>query len=832
MEETTCRLCGLPVGRSNLSLSVAGRNVPFCCPGCMYVFQILYNSPGGIPEDYRNTELYRACVAAGLIPPADGEPAVTDQPETTPLDTPEMAAIREGLSQEISIRIEGMWCVACSWLIEQLLRKMEGVLSASIFFFSDIARIKYMPHVTRPEKIMEAISRFGYRAHPVEQGLESGENRSLAVRLGISAILSMNIMMISLALYSELFGEVGQEGAVYFAYILWVMATPVVFFSGWPIIRKGFWAIRFLNPGMDTLIAIAALAAYFYSLNAMLRGSALVYFDTASMLVTLVLLGRFIESRAKEKIAEGITALFHAAEGKVRLLCEGREVWTASDKVKPGDSFLVFPGERVPVDGHIVSGEALLDESIITGESHPVKKGPGASLPAGALFLDGTVTLEVARPGNESSLSQILSLIQEALSIKNSFELLADRLMRVLVPALLLIAGCIALFLPAASVPPDEAFLRGLTVLLITCPCALGIATPLAKVAAITRARRSGILIRNPSALERADKLDVMIFDKTGTITEGRYALRQIKVLEGSEEDALRRVASAEAGSDHFLARELVGVARKKSLVLEKPLSFISLDGMGVKAVTAEGEILVGNRRLMAGHALTIPAVLEEDTRTLEEQGYTTLFFAWNGKVKGRLALGDKIKDRAREIVSRLRAEGIATWLVSGDSEATTQAVSLAAGVDHFAGQAMPQDKVEIVKDFQSRGLRVAMAGDGINDAAALARSDLGISVGSGANIIRECSDAAVFGDNLQRVYELIALSRFTFRIIRQNLFFAFFYNMIGIPLAAAGLLTPLIAALAMFASSATVVFNTLRITRFSATKAQIPADNHSEDPN
>lgn len=818
MEKTACRLCGLPVGRSNLSLSVAGQTVPFCCPGCMYVFQILHNSPGGIPEDYRNTELYRACVAAGLIPPADGEPAAADQPETTPRDNPEMAAIRDGLSQEISIRIEGMWCVACSWLIEQLLRKMEGVLSASIFFFSDIARIKYMPHVTRPEKIMEAISRLGYKARPVEQGLESGENRGLAVRLGISAILSMNIMMISLALYSELFGEVGREGAVYFSYILWVMATPVVFFSGWPIIRKGFWASRFLNPGMDTLIAIAALAAYFYSLNAMLRGSAHVYFDTASMLITLVLLGRFIESRAKEKIAEGITALFHAAEGKVRLLREGREVWTASDKVEPGDSFLVFPGERVPVDGHIVSGEALLDESIITGESHPVRKGPGASLPAGALFLDGTVVLEAARPGNESSLSQILSLIQEALSVKNSFELLADRLMRVLVPAILLIAGCIALFLPAASVPPDEAFLRGLTVLLITCPCALGIATPLAKVAAITRARRSGILIRNPSALERADKLDVMIFDKTGTITEGRYTLRQIRVMEGSEEEALRRVASAEAGSDHFLARELVGAARKKSLVLEEPLSFVSLDGLGVKAVTAEGEILVGNRRLMAGHALTIPGVLEEGARTLEEQGYTTLFFAWDGKVKGRLALGDKIKDRAGEIVSRLRAEGIATWLVSGDSEATTRAVSLAAGLDHFAGQALPQDKVEIIKDFQSRGLRVAMAGDGINDAAALARSDLGISVGPGANLIRECSDAAVFGDNLHRVYELIGLSRFTFRIIRQNLFFAFSYNVLGIPLAAAGLLTPLIAALAMFASSATVVFNTLRITRFSTT--------------
>ncbi|MHC1728844.1 MAG: heavy metal translocating P-type ATPase [Syntrophobacteraceae bacterium] len=819
-----CHLCGLPVGRSNLSQSIAGQVVHFCCPGCMYVFQILYNSSEGIPEDYQNTELYRACVAAGLIPSATGE-RQSSQPEITQADCPEMAAIREGLSQELSLRIEGMWCVACSWLIEQLLRKMDGVLSANIFFFSDIARIKYMPHLVQPERIIEGISRLGYRALPVEQGIESGENRGLAVRLGVAAILSMNIMMISLALYSELFGEVGQEGAVYFSYILWVMATPVVFFSGWPILQKGFWSIRYRNPTMDTLIAIAALAAYFYSLNGMLRGSAHVYFDTASMLVTLVLLGRFIELRAKEKISAGITALFHAAEGKVRLLRDGRELWTASEKVCLGDTFLVFPGERIPVDGRIISGEALLDESIITGESRPVKKGPGSSLPAGSLYLDGDARLEVARPGNESSLQQIISLIQEALSIKNRFEILADRLMRILVPAVLLIAGCIALFLPASSVPPDEALLRALTVLLITCPCALGIATPLARVAAIATARRSGILIRNPSALERADKLDVMIFDKTGTITEAGYALRQMVVLEGSEDEALRRVASAEMNSDHFLAREIVRAAHEKSLDLEEPLSSNLLEGLGVIAMTGSGEVLAGNRRLMDQHMLDIPGGLQESARPMEEGGSTIVFFAWNRGVKGFLAFGDKVKNGAPEIVSRLRAEGISVWMVSGDSEATTRAVAKIVGIDHFAGQALPQDKVNMIRDFQAQGLRVSMAGDGINDAAALARSDMGISVGTGANLIRECSDAAVFGDDIGKVYELISLSRFSFRIIRQNLFFAFFYNILGIPLAAAGMLTPLIAALAMFASSATVICNTLRITGFN------PARTTGQDP-
>lgn len=816
--DKSCHLCGLPVGNSKISLPTSNETANFCCTGCMYVFQIFFNSPDGLPKEYKNTELYRACVSAGLIPSGEGARANGSAfagavDAEIPL-TPEMIEIQEGLSQELSVRIEGMWCVACSWLIEQLLRKMDGIVSASIYFFSDIARIKYMPHRIQPKQITEGISRLGYRASPVEDGSGSVESRNFMVRLGISAILSMNIMMISFALYFGFLEEIGQE-AVYFSYPLWVLATPVVFWCGWPILRRAFWGVRYRTATMDLLVAVGVLSAYFYSIIQLFRGSPHVYFDTASMLVTLVLLGRFIELRAREKISAGISALFHAASGKVRLVKNDKEMWTASDRVVPGERFVVLPGERVPVDGYVVSGKAVLDESMITGESHPVTKMHGADAPAGALLLSGDGMFEVTRPGGESSLNQIITLIQEALSTKNRFELIADRAMRVLVPTVLVLACTVALFLMARSVAPDEALLRTLSILLITCPCALGIATPLARVAAIARARSSGILIRNPAALECVDDLRAIVFDKTGTITEGEYSLRRIVTLDGSEDKALCRVASAEAKSDHFLAREIVRTARERSLVLEDVLSFEQIEGLGIIARDGSGKITVGNRILMGQDGLEFPEELAEQANTLQCEGATVVFFAWDGSVKGFFVFGDKIKGSAPEVISRFCTAGVSVWIVSGDSKATTQSTARQLGIENYVGQALPKDKVDIIKDLQSNGLRVAMAGDGINDAAALAQADIGITVGSGANLIRECSDAAIFGNDLLKVSELVSLSRFTFRIIKQNLFFAFFYNLLGIPLAAAGALNPLVAAVAMFASSATVVFNTLRITGF-----------------
>lgn len=817
---STCHLCGLPTAGSNISHPSQGRTVHFCCPGCMYVFQVLFNAPDGFPEDYKNTELYKACVAAGLIP--SGAAAVAESGAAAVLDLPpapgvgsESAEIIDGLSRELSVKIEGMWCIACSWLIEQYLRKIEGVLSAGIFFFSDIARIKYMPHLVRPEQIMDGVSRLGYRAVPVEKASDSLESGRLIARLGISAILSMNIMMISAALYWGFFEEVGAEGAAYFSYALWALATPAVFYGGWPILKGAFLAVRNMVPAMDLLIASGALSAYAYSAVQMFRGNPHVYFDTASTLITLVLLGRFIEVRAREKISAGITALFHAANTKARLAKEDREIWISAERIGPGDIVRVLRGERAPVDGRLISERAVVDESVITGESRPVEKKRGESVPAGALMLESDAEMEAERAGGESSLSQIVALIQEALTAKNKIDLFADRAMRFLVPAILGIAAATAALLLILSFGVDESLLRATTVLVITCPCTLGIAIPLARVAAIARARSLGILIRNPAIFEYSEKLGHVILDKTGTLTEGKYVLREIRVLKGGENEALRRVASAEVKSGHFLGRETVRAARERGLDLDEVLSFEPVEGLGIVALTEAGEVIAGNRRHMARYSLEVTSELEAAAFEFEAGGSTVVFFAWNGKVRGFLIFGDRARPNAAAAVSSLKGLGIAPTMVSGDSDETTRTVALELGIENHIGQAVPRDKVNAVAKIQSEGERVAMAGDGLNDAAALARADIGITVGPGANLIRECADAAIFGDDPTKIPELLALSRLTFRIIRQNLFFAFFYNALGIPLAALGALNPLLAAFAMFASSATVICNTLRISRF-----------------
>lgn len=386
--------------------------------------------------------------------------------------------------------------------------------------------------------------------------------------------------------------------------------------------------------------------------------------------------------------------------------------------------------------------------------------------------------------------------------------------MRALVPAVLLAAAAVAVVLLFSSVPPGEALMRALTVLVITCPCALGIATPLARVAAIAKAREAGILIRNPAALEGVDGLKAVIFDKTGTVTEGKYALREIMYPEGAENEALARVGCAEAKSGHFLAREIVRAARERQIEIDEPLSFEPIEGMGLIALTRFGEVIVGNRQLMSQYGLYFPEEIGQRARSHEVSGNTVVFFAWSGSVKGFFAFGDRIKEEAAAVVSRLRDDGISVWIVSGDSEETTRAVAQELGVENFAGQALPKDKVEIIRKLQENGDKVAMAGDGINDAAALAGSDIGITVGAGANLIRESSDVTVFGDDLGKIIEVLDLSRLAYKITRQNLFFAFFYNLLGIPLAAAGVLNPLIAVFAMFAGSITVISNTLRISK------------------
>ena len=810
----------------------------FCCPGCRQVFLLLFNRPEGKPENFRETPLFQACMESGIIPRSEADLA---RKEETPPPPPMNQENR--LALDLTFRIEGMWCPACAWVIEEMLKKRPGILVAEVFFLSDTVQVKYLPHLVHPEEIMARISGLGYRPL-LFQEMEgvSREKRDLLKRLGVSAILTAHLMMLSIALYFGFFQELSPEAVPYLSYPLWLMATPVLFYGGLPILKRGCAALRHGAPSMDTLISIGSLAAYFYSLFQMLRDSLHLYFDTASMLITIVLLGRYIESQARDRVSRGITDLYHLAHQKVRRLSrnayeytpdlslsrreEGEpaggsggeaaeERWVSSEALHPGDLFRVLGGERVPLDGKVIAGGGFLDESILTGEARQVKKGMGDEVMAGALLKEGELTVQTTRVGGESSLGQMISLMKAALAVKNPAELIADRVTRRFVPGILLVAAVTGCVLWVLQVPSDDIMLRSLTVLVISCPCALGIATPIAKVAAVSLARSRGILVRNPAALERAKDLDTLVFDKTGTLTEGNYSLTEVVTVNGFGQDqALSFIASVEVHSDHFLAREVLRKAREKGLGILEGNSFEMLDGMGVKGRAEGREVYIGNRLLLKDRTLNLAHSLEHRAREAESQGKTVVFFAWEGEVRGFLVFGDTLRRGIREMVEKIQSGNLPAWIVSGDSKETTGSIAREAGISNFQGAALPQDKVKLIQSLQAEGRRVGMVGDGINDAAALAQADVGFAFGAGSNILREASDILFLAPDPTRLMEAIDLSGRTVRTIRQNLFFAFLYNSVGIPLAVAGWLNPLIAVFAMFASSLTVIGNAMRISR------------------
>ncbi len=803
-----CDLCGLPLGLANIEERMGEVSLRFCCPGCRQVF-LLLSSDGSLPADFRQKELYTVCLELGIIPGGKGGP----RPEAAPAKAAWHDADLPAL--DLHMRLQGMWCPACAWLIEEVLRRTPGVLEPHVSFLSDAVQVKYLPHVISPREIRAKVAGLGYRAFPAsDAGSDASGKRDLSARLGVSAILGANAMMVSCALYLGFFRDLSSAVIGYFSYPLLAIATPVVFYGGFPILKRAGSSLRYGKASMDTLIAMGVLAAYSYSILQMARGSIQLYFDTACMLVTLVLAGKYIETWARQKVSAGIADLWDAAGQKVRLQSYGREEWVSSDSVKQEDRFVVYSEERVPVDGRIFQGEGLLDESIVTGEPRPQHKGRGEDVVAGSLLKDGELVLTATRPGSESSLRQIVALVRSALDRKVPEELLADRITAFFVPAVLSIAAITALVLFLRNVPADEILLRSLTVLLISCPCALGIATPLVKVAMLGIGRSKGLLIRDPEALERAKDLDVLLFDKTGTMTEGNFALQSLVTKGLPEEEVLSRLAALEQGSSHFLAREIGGRARRSGIRIDEAARAEEVQGRGVKGVVRNDTVVIGNRSFMAEQQMALPADLERAAAVRQQQGMTVLFFGWESEAKGMLVFGDPVRTGARGLVKRLKERGIALWLVSGDAKETTAAVAESVGIEESRGQMLPAEKAHLIVSLKRAGHKVGMVGDGMNDAAALAQADVAIALGSGSNLIREASDITILATEPEKVFDVIDLSRLATKTIRQNLVFAFLYNCTFIPLAVSGLLNPLIAVAAMFGSSFMVIGNALRITR------------------
>ena len=827
--QTLCDLCGLPA-RAPIEAEIGIRARTFCCAGCRQVYQILAESDQvGGGQDPTQTTLYQQCLQMGLIArPDSGLTEEAARQETGAAPTP--AAKGDGLdvTREAALLIGGMWCASCAWLIEHALGQMKGVERCRVYFASDIVKIAYKPAKVAPEAFAEAIKRLGYSAEPYTGEGGSAETpqrrarRALMVRAVVAVFFAFSAGTFQLPFYAEVFAK--QPVAADF--VRWgpraemVLSLPVLW-AGWPLFVKAWGAMRRGAAIMETLITVGVAASFAYSVWVVVRGGVHVYFDTADMLVALVLVGKFIEAGARSEATGAIALLYGLLPGKALVKSpDGREVLIALSKLSVGDRVVVRPGERIPCDGRVTEGAALVDESLLSGEARPVAKRAGDEVVGGTVATDAPLLVEVTRTGSETTLAQMITLVEDALAAKSPVELWADSISRRFVPAMIALAVGTAAVLGLSGHTAADCLVRAVTVLVIACPCALGLATPLAVTTGVGAAAARGILIGNTDVLQTLPRVTHLLLDKTGTLTEGRFAVR---TFTGTDTD-LAALAALEEASEHPLARALVAHARSLGIAALPAADFARHEGQGVTG-TVDGQAwFIGNRTLCAAYNAPIPGVLEQAAQDAEAQAQTALFYGVSADVRGLVTLGDALRPGAARAVKALRRVGLTLEVVSGDARATTDAIARAVGIADASAQMHPADKIARVRLAQNRppapnsggggGEKiVAMAGDGINDAPALAQANVGIAFGSGTEIARRAADITLIGDDLQRLADLFTLARRTAGIIRQNLFWACLYNAVCIPLAVVGLIkNPIFAAAAMLLSSLSVVLNTRRL--------------------
>ena len=646
---------------------------------------------------------------------------------------------------------------------------------------------------------------------------EAGEASFWLAKLGLGCFFAMNVMTLSLLLYSGYLTEIDPEIVPKIAYISFALATPVMFILGWPFVKHALSEIAALSFGMDSLIALGAVSAYVASTYATFTGNPQIYFDTATMILVLVTLGRFLEASAKARASEALEHLLDLAPQEAVVVEAGQEHRVAIAALRVGDQVLIRPGERIPVDGKVIEGAADVDESTLTGEATPVSKSRGDPVMRATVTMAGRLIVEVIHSADDTMFAQVVRLMEEAQAAHGPLRRLVDRIAAIFVPAVVGLAGLTGfLRLPDGL---ESALLSSLSVLLIACPCPLGLATSLATWAGLGRAAPSGVLIRSGDALECLAGLKTLYFDKTGTLTMGQAALQAVQVEPDTFQNAwLSACASVEAYSEHALGKGLVEAVTARGLPLHPILDFKALPGLGVEGIVAcPGEfpsrVVVGNERFFSQQGIALAGKLREKKRRYEAAGLTVILGAWNEQAQGLAAFGDQVRPEAPEAIEALKGLGLELRLASGDNEAATQRVAAMLGIPRLAASLLPSQKAELVREEQTRGA-VGVIGDGINDAPALATASLGIAMGSGTDLAKETADVSILRNDLRQIPWLIRLARATRWTVRGNLIWAFCYNAIGLILAVQGILTPILAALAMVVSSLFVVCNSLRLQK------------------
>jgi P-type Cu+ transporter len=758
----------------------------------------------------------------------------------------------------IQLPITGMTCASCVRNVERAISKQPGILDVTVNLATENATVQYLPNVVRRGDLVKAVESAGYGVLDLSTA-EVPEDAERAARQAeidrqrrmvlIGAAFTIPLFLLSMArdLYMTTF--MGTNMAAHI--MSGAMAGPNpslnwLLWSGWPIVflllatpvqlivgrqyTVGAWkALRNRSANMDTLIALGSWAAFLYSVVVLIglvvgysEVGAHVYFETAAVILTLITLGKLLEARAKGRTSEAIKKLIGLTPKTATLLKNGEETEIAIDDVVVDDWLVVRPGERIPVDGLVIEGRSSIDESMLTGESLPVNKETGSEVIGATINKQGRLVIRAQRVGADTALAQIIRLVEQAQGSKAPIQRVADQVSGVFVPIVLVLATLTFLgWLLVGQIGLTAALVNAVAVLVIACPCALGLATPTAIMVGTGRGAEMGVLFKNSEALESAKRIQVVALDKTGTITRGEPSVTDVVPLNGiSETELLRFTATAERGSEHPLGQSVVAAAQARSITLTQPQSFEAESGRGIRAIVENKTILVGSPRFIReqGHDLT---VLNAQIEALQSRGRTVVLTLVDNVLSGILGIADTVKDGSREAVAALREQGLEVVMITGDNEKTAQAIAREVGITRVLAEVLPDQKAEMVKRLQAEGKKVAMVGDGINDAPALAQADVGIAIGTGTDIAIEASDVTLVSGDLRGVARAVALSRATMRTIYQNLFWAFIYNIILIPVAMAGALIPMLAAAAMAFSSIFVVSNSLRL-RGSKVEAEV----------
>ncbi|MBS4727915.1 copper-translocating P-type ATPase [Mycobacterium sp. SM1] len=646
--------------------------------------------------------------------------------------------------------------------------------------------------------------------------LSPAEQRKREQRKWLRRVLLAFPLGVAVMAAPMLFGAYPWAGWLAFA-----ATVPVQFISGWPFLKGAVQQARAGSAGMDTLIALGTLTAFAYSVYQLFVGGPL-FFDTAALIIAFVVLGRYFEARATGKASEAISKLLEMGAKEACLLVDDQELLVPVDQVQVGDLVLVRPGEKIPVDGEVIDGRAAVDESMLTGESVPVEKTVGDHVAGATVNTDGLLTVRATAVGADTALAQIVRLVEQAQGGKAPIQRMADRVSAVFVPAVLGVAVATFAGWTLLAADPVAGMTAAVAVLIIACPCALGLATPTAIMVGTGRGADLGILVKGGEVLEASKKIDTVVFDKTGTLTRARMRLTDVIADKRRRPDLVLRIAAAvEAGSEHPIGAAIVAAARARGLEIPAATEFAKLAGGGVQGEVEGVPVLVGRRKLVDDHDLVLPEPLATAAAELEEQGRTAVFVGRSGQVVGVLAVADTIKDDAVDTVRKLRAMGLQVALITGDNAPTAAAIANQVGIGQVLAEVLPEDKVTEVRRLQDEGRVVAMVGDGVNDAPALVQADLGIAIGTGTDVAIEASDITLMSGRLDGVVQAIELSRQTLRTIHQNLGWAFGYNTAAIPLAALGVLNPIVAGAAMGFSSVSVVANSLRLRRIGADTRQ-----------